>query len=149
MKISRSGLRPISTLCQLIPVEPTHGAMASTKRPNNAHGPTTTRNRPADRLVSCGWNDVAAEAVRPPEDSGLDFKNFIKTFGRQDLAGRAIGDEVSCTDSDHPPGITRSEIDTVRGADERDPAVFIQTLQDVIELNLVLQIEIHSRFIQQ
>ena len=95
MKISRSGLRPATTLCQLIPAEPIHGAMASTNRQNSAQGPTTVTNRAADRLPSCGWNDVAAEAVWAPEHSGVDFKNFIKTFRRQDLIGRAVGDEAS------------------------------------------------------
>src|SRR5262249_43947113 len=81
-KISRSGLAPASTLRQVTPVEPTHGATSSTIRQNRAHEPTTIKNRAADRPPLCCGNDVTAMAIGPLDDTGGDFKDVIKVLRR-------------------------------------------------------------------
>src|SRR5262249_57569703 len=77
-KISRSGLAPTSTLRQVTPVEPTHGATSSTIRQNRAHEPTTIKNRAADRPPLCCGNDVTAVAIGRLDDTGGEFKDDHK-----------------------------------------------------------------------
>src|SRR5258706_12598699 len=137
-KISRSGLTPATTLRHVTPVEPTHGATSNTARQNRAHGPTTARNRAAVRPPSRRGDNVAAAAIGPLEDSGVDFKDVIKVLGRENLIGRSVGHEVSGTDSHHAPGVPRGQIHIMRHADDRHAAFAIQMLEDIVELHLDL-----------
>src|SRR5436190_446073 len=149
MKISRSGLTPARTFRQVTPVEPIHGATSRTMTQKAAHGPTTPMNRAAERPPSRRGNDVTAPAVGPLEDSGGDFKDVIKMLRREDLIGSSISHEGSRTNSDHPPGISCSKIHIVRYRDDRHLPLGVQALEDIVELHLMLQIEIHRRLVQQ
>src|SRR6266404_1311172 len=147
--ILRSGLTPAMTFRQVTGVEPIHGVISNTTRQSNAHGPTTATNRARERPPSGGRDDVVAAAVRPLEDSGGDFKDFIKMLRRQDVFGRAVRHKESSTYGDHAMRVPRREIHIMRHTHDGHLPLRIQTFEDIVELNLMLQVEIHCRLVKQ
>src|SRR5262245_49635989 len=147
--ISRSGLTPATTFRQLTPVEPIQGAISRTSTQKAAHGPTTARNRAADREPSRRRNDVAAAPIGTLEDSGGDFKDVIKVLRGKNLVRRSVGDKTSGAHRNHAPGVTRGEIHVVGHADDGHRALGIQALDNIVELHLMFQIQINCRLVEQ
>ena len=141
MNISRSGLLPDQTPCHVMSAEPTHGVTSITSAAKSAHGPTSVTNRVAVSPRSGGRDDVLAVSPRPVEDSGCDFKDFIQSFGCQDLFGSSVGRDRAITQGDHPPGVLRRKVDVVGDGDDRQILLTIQALQNLVEMDLVLQIQ--------
>src|SRR5215467_15029148 len=110
MKISRSGLTPARTLCQLSAVVPIQGVITSTRTQNAAQGATTRRKRAADRPGSRCGDDIVPAVIGALEDSGGNFEDVIKMFGRKDVVRRSIRHDVSITQRNHTMSITGCQI---------------------------------------
>src|SRR5438552_7576492 len=85
----------------------------------------------------------------PLSSRGGDFKNVIKMLWRKDLFWGSVSHKCSRTHGDHAARVSRSKIDVMRHADDRHLPLRIQPLENIVELQLVFQVEIDRRLVQQ